>query len=133
MPINGMILKDAATGITVVGGSDMTFTIDGLPVANGIHVSNAAQADFRLRENITVKYRPPVQNPDKTWKKAKWSISYTEPSVDANGVMTYDVGRIELELAPTSAVSVGTNIRRMLAQLLTDADLDNFYASGSQA
>lgn len=133
MPINGMILKDAATGITVVGGSDMTFTIDGLPVANGIHVSNAAQADFRLRENITVKYRPPVQNPDKTWKKAKWSLSYVEPSVDANGVMTYDTGRLELELSPTSAASVGVNIRRMLAQLASDSDLDNYWASGSQA
>lgn len=132
MPINGMILKDAATGISVTGGTDMTFTVDGMPVANGTHVSNAAQADFRLRENVTVKFRPPVQNPDKSWKKGKWSIGYTEPSADASGLMTYDLGRVELELNPTSAASVGTNIRRMLAQLLTDTDLDNFWASGSQ-
>nr|URG16525.1 MAG: coat protein [Leviviridae sp.] len=132
MPLNGMVLKDAATAISVTAGTDMTFTVDGLPVANGIHLSNAAQADFRLRENITAKYRPPVQNPDKSWKKGKWTVSYTEPSVDANGLMSYDVGRIEVELNPTSAASVGVNIRRMLAQLLTDTDLDNFYASGSQ-
>lgn len=133
MPINGMILKDAATAIAVTGGTDMTFTVDGLPVANGTHVSNAAQADFRLRENATFKYRPPVQNPDKSWKKGKWSVSYSEPAVDANGTMTYDTGRLEVELAPTSAASVGVNIRRMLAQLATDTDLDNFYASGSQS
>lgn len=132
MPLNGMVLKDAATAIVVTAGTDMTFTVDGLPVANGIHLSNAAQADFRLRENVTVKYRAPVQNPDKSWKKGKWSMSYTEPSVDVNGVMTYDVGRIEVELSPTSAAAVGVNIRRMLAQLLTDADTDNFYSSGSQ-
>lgn len=132
MPLNGMILKDAATAITVTAGTDMTFTVDGQAVANGIHLSNAAQTDFRIRENMTIKYRPPVQNPDKTWKKGKWSISYTEPAVDGNGNMTYNTGRLELELDPTATSSVGVNIRRMLAQLATDSDLDNFYASGSQ-
>lgn len=131
MPVNGMVLKDAATGITVVGGSDMTFQSDGVAVANGVHVANMAQADFRLRENATVKYRPPKQNADLTWSKGKWSITYAEPSLDANGRVLYDVGRIEVELNPTSAASVGMNIRRMLAQLATDSDLDNFFAGGS--
>lgn len=131
MPLKGMILKDGATGMTPVGGTDMTFTLDGTAVANGIHTSNAANADFLTRENFTFKYRPPKQNADGSWAKAKFSIIYAEPSVDANGYQVYDIGRFDLELLPTSAASVGFNICMMMAQALSDADTLAFRTSGA--
>lgn len=133
MPLNGMVLKDGATGMTPVGGSDMTFTLDGTSVANGVHVSNAANSDFLTRENFTFKYRPPKQNADGSWTKAKFSIVYAEPSVNAAGFQVFDVGRFDLELLPTSAASVGTNICYMMAQALSDADTASFRTTGTTA
>jgi len=133
MAIKGMVLKDAATSMTVVGGSDMTFTEDGVQVANGVHVSNAANTDFLTRENCTFKYRPPTQKSDGSWTKGKCTMIYVEPGVDANGKMKYDLGRVELELDPTSAATVGTNICFMLGQMLTQAATLAFRTSGSLA
>lgn len=134
MPLNGMVLKDGASSIAPTGGSDMTFQADGQAVNNGIHISNVAQADFRIRENVTIKYRLPKQNADRTWSKGKWSVTYAEPSVDAvTGAMKYAVGRIELELDPSETAATNLNIRMMLAQLLGDADLANFWSVGALA
>lgn len=132
MPLNGMILKAGATSIAPTGGSDMTFQVDGQTVNNGIHVSNVAQADFRIRENLTIKYRLPKQNADRTWSKGKWSVTYAEPSVDSTtGAMKYAVGRVELELDPSETAATNQNIRFMLAQTLIDADLANYWNVGS--
>lgn len=132
MPLNGMVLKDGATAIAPTGGSDMTFQVDGQVVNNGVHVSNVSQPDFRIRENVTFKYRLPKQNADRTWSKGKWSATYAEPSVDATtGAMKYAVGRIELELDPSESAATNLNIRMMLAQLLGDADLASYWSVGS--
>jgi hypothetical protein len=111
----------------------MTFTPDGVSVANGIHLSNAAQADFRIRENMTIKYKPPALAGDGSYTKGKWSITYVEPKILTSGATVFNLVRIEREVHPESSAAEALNLLMVGGQLMADADFAAFWAAGSLA
>lgn len=130
--IKGLTLKDGASSMAVTGGSDMTFQTDGQVVQNGVHVANIAQSDFRIRENLSCKYRAPKQNADGSYVKEKFSATYAEPFVNSKGIVEYNVLRLDLEVSPNAPAGTNLNCRLMGGQLLTNTNLSNFWLVGSQ-
>lgn len=133
MPLQSMIVKDGATAMTPTGGSDITFTPDGLSVPNGIHLANAAQSDFRVRENLTVKNRFPTLQSDGSYSKDKKSITYVEPKILTDGRVVFNLIRIEREVHPESSAAEALNLNMIGAQLLSDSDVQSFWSAGSLA
>lgn len=133
MTLQASIVKDGASAMTPTGGSDMTFTSDGTTVANGVHLANAAQTDFRIRENLTAKNRNPVLGVDGVYSKDKKSITYVEPKILASGKVVFNLIRIEREVHPESTAAEALNLNMMGAQFLSDSDYTAFWASGSLA
>lgn len=133
MPISGMtILNNSTAQAAPTGGSSVTLTEDGVSVANGKHVSNAADG-FLTRLNATFRNRPPVLQPDGTWSKAKRSAMIVQPKLLSNGTYAFNLCRIELEMHPEMTSAEIATLRYNGSQLLTDPDVDNFITAGSLA
>lgn len=133
MPITGMtILNNSTAQAAPTGGASVTLTEDGVSVANGKHVANAADP-FLTRLNLTVRNRPPVLQPDGTWSKAKRSAVIVQPKLLSNGTYVYNLTRIEQEAHPETTAAELITMKYNGSQLLTDADMDAFWASGSLA
>lgn len=131
MSLTNAVLKAGATSLAVTGGSDITFGPDGQAVANGLHVSVAADTDFRTRRNITFKNKVPTLQSDGTYTKAKRSATYVRPKLLASGKTSFDLVRIEVESHPESTVAENLDFTMVGAQLLSDADFAAFWASGN--
>lgn len=131
MPIKGSVLKAGASGLTVTGGTDMTFSSTGITVANGVNVANAANTNFITRENITVKSRMPVQSGG-SWKKGKYSATLAMPRVyDGDPEVKYNLVRVEIESDPRILAADLQDLRFMGAQMLFSAAFGNLFVSGS--
>ena len=134
MSANSLTLQtDAATtDISVVAGTDVTFTPDGVTVPNGLHLADAGVADFRVRPSITLKTRNP-QLRNGVFTKAKRWITITQPRILADLTISYDVVRIEIEQHPESTAAQNDSLVAAACQTLFDADLASFRSSGSLA
>lgn len=131
MGLKNMSLMTGAT-VSATGGSALSFVDTGVSVPNGISVTVPADADYQTRRGATIKYRPPVV--DKTtgeYGKDKKSISLVKPAVLASGRVVFNTIRIEREVHPSLSAADATDLNKLGAQLLTDADLDNFWSAGS--
>jgi len=126
-------INDGASSVAPTGGSLMTFTPDGVSVTNGVHLANAAQADFRIRENATCKVKNPTLQADGTYSKDKKSITYVEPKILASGKTVFNLIRIEREVHPESTAAEALNLNLMGAQWLSDSDVAAFWSAGSLA
>lgn len=133
MGAQNVIIKSGAASFTVTGGTDQTFTPDGVSVPNGLHLADAGTADFRVRPMITIKTRNPSYNSVTGFTKGKRWASISEPIILANGEIAYNVTRIEQEIHPESTVAQELNMRFRGAQLLFDTDLSGFWTTGSLA
>jgi hypothetical protein len=131
MPLNGAIVKSGATAMTPTGGSDKTFTSDGVVIPNGIHLANAGQTDFRIREHLAIRNRVPTLNGNGTWTRDRKAITFTAPKALADGTYVNNVVRIEREVHPESSAAEAKELCLIAAQLLTDVDFDQFWSSGS--
>lgn len=131
MPANSLTLKNNATGYTMTGGTDLLYTEGGSTVANGIFVTAAATADFRLRESIEFKNRNPVLGPDKVWSKFKRSGKLLLPKLLASGSTAFNLGRWDIEAHPECTATEVLNIRLQTAQAIASAALNDFYNSGT--
>lgn len=131
MALKNMSLLAGAT-ITASGGSAQAFTDDGLQIPNGVHLIVPADTDFVTRRQATAKYRAPAYDAKAlAWSKDKKSISYTKPIILASGAISFCVLRIERECHPEMAAADAVEMNKIGAQLLTDPDLDNYWANGS--
>jgi len=133
MPLNGAIIKTGASAMTPTGGSDETFTSDGISVSGGIHLADAAQTDFRIRKNMTIKNKPPTLLSDGSYSKDKKSITFVFPKILASGKTIFNLVRIEREVHPETSAADALDLAMIGAQLLTDSDFTAFWASGSMA
>jgi hypothetical protein len=131
MTLASCIVKTGSTAMTPTGGSDQTFTPDGQTVANGVHVHDAAQADFRVRDNITFKNKNPTLNGDGTYSKAKRSALLVMPRLLASGLVVFNLARLELEVHPEMVAAVELDLRMKAAQLFGDTDLTLFWSTGT--
>jgi hypothetical protein len=133
MSLSNAVVKSGATAMTPTGGSDVTFNPDGTTVANGIHIADVAQTDYRIRRNATIKNKVPTLLADGTYSKDKKSISFVAPKILANGNTVFNLIRIEREVHPESTAAEALDLNMIGAQLLSDADFTNFWSVGSLA
>jgi hypothetical protein len=117
--------------MTPTGGSDKTFTNDGVVIPSGIHIANAGQADFRIREHVAIRNRNPSLNGNGAWSRDRKAITYTVPKLLADGTYVNNVIRIEREVHPESTAAEALDLNMVGAQLLTDADFTAYWTSGS--
>lgn len=129
MSINGLVLKKAATSMAVTGGTDMTFTDDKSVVSGGVHVINTAEADWRVRQHATVKYRPPKPLGNGKYSRETWSGTIVLPAVETDGSIVNETFRYELQLRPGSTLNL--DLRLLAAQFLSQAATSAYFTSGS--
>lgn len=131
MGLKNMSLLASAT-IAPSGGSALVFADDGVTVPNGVHLVVPADTDYQTRRSVTAKYRPPTFNQaTSSYGKDKKSISLTLPIVLTDGKVVFNVIRVEREVHPSVSAAACTELNKLAAQLLVDADTDNFWAAGS--
>lgn len=131
MPLKGQVLKDGATALTPTGGTDMTFTSSPVQVAGGIAVQNAAQTDFRVRENMQIRQTVPKVLADGTFTRDSKSVTYAEPKLLTSGAVVINFIRIERCVHPESTAAETKNLNMIGGQILSDADWDGFWTGGS--
>jgi hypothetical protein len=79
-----------------------------------------------------VKYRQPTLDAKTgVYGKDKKSISYAVPQVLTSGQVVFNTIRIEREVHPSLAAATCVEMNKIGAQLLSDTDLDSFWATGS--
>lgn len=131
MSINGMNIADNATSIAVTGGSALAFYPDGQEVSNGVHVAATAVADFRVRPHVTFRNKNPQRKADGSFTNSTRTIVFTYPYLDSvTGHVYYDTITIEHRSNPVIPASNVKNARYCAAQLMSDADTENFNTAG---
>lgn len=131
MGLKNMSLQAGST-VSVTGGTAQVFADDGVTIQNGLHLIVPADTDYQTRRSATAKYRAPVIDPKTgSYSKDKKSISYTLPQVLTDGRVVFNVIRIEREVHPALSAAAAAELNVIGAQLLTDADVTSFWASGS--
>lgn len=133
MPLRGLTISDAATSLSVTGGTSKTFTESSVVVPGGVNVADFAEANFLLRRHITFRNRNPQKQSDGTFSKAKRSFVFTTPVDAGGGKIDYLVTRVETEIPVSASASIEANHRKNVAQLHFDADVENFNALGTTA
>lgn len=124
-------VQTGATGFTVTGGTSRTFSPDGQTVTNGVHMSDAAVTDFRVRPHITVKNRNPQRQPDGTYSKGKREVITTYPFLKADGTIGFNTRRDTEEYDAEASAALLKDLRYMAVQFQFDSEMENFHVAGS--
>lgn len=134
MPISGCtILNNSTAQAAPTGGTSITLTENGVMVPNGKSVADASNANFLTRLYAVFRNKPPVKQPDKTYSKGKRTGVITQPKLLASGVYLNNICRIELEVHPEATSAEVVTLMLNGSQLLTDADFQEFWKTGSLA
>lgn len=128
---NASILVGAALSAT--GGTAKVFADDGVTIQNGLHLTVPAVADFRVRDSLTVKYRPPQLQPDGAYTRDKKEMSFNIPQLLASGKVVNNVIRVSREVHPELSAAAAVDFNKLAAQMLFDTDFDGFWSAGSLA
>jgi len=133
MSIDGISLLEAPTGVTWTAGTATVFEHDGTPVATGIRVADVSETDLRLQKHAVFKNRNTSLQADGSFSKTRKNMSITIPFECADGSISYQVVRCEVETHPEFSAVAGnmTLLRYFGAQLFTDPELDNYYDHNS--
>lgn len=129
MGLNGAIIKQAGTN-SVTGGTDITFSADGQTVANGLHLIDASEPDYRIRPSLTAKYRTPTLS-NGEYSKDKKTLTLVRPMIKDNGETVFNLIRIEREVHPETSAADALELNTQGAQLLFDSDFAAFWSIGS--
>lgn len=133
MPIQGGTILTGAT-ISASGGTSSTLSADGQTVQNGVHVSDMAVTDFRVRPHATFKNVFATLN--KTtgkWSKGKKSCVATFPRTMTDGTAGFPLLRIILEDFPEMTDAEYEKMVTWGAQLFYNASFKPFWKTGSVA
>lgn len=131
MGLKTMSLLSGAT-VSSSGGSALVFADDGVTIPNGLHLIVPADADYQTRRQVTVKYRPPtIDAKTGAYSKDKKSITLVLPVVLSTGAVVFNTMRIEREVHPSLSAANALELNKLGAQMLSDADIDAFWATGS--
>jgi hypothetical protein len=133
MALSGISLLDGVTSNSFTGGTALVFEKDGTPVATGVHVSDTTETDLRLKKHITFKNVNTKLQSDGSFSKSRRSMVLTIPFELADGSISYQVFRGEIEFHPEFAAVAGNldNLRYFGAQVLTDSETDTYFDHGS--
>lgn len=132
MSIRNFAIKNAATSMTVVGGTDISYIETGKVVPSGVEVSVASVADFRYRPFGEFKYRAPVYDAATgLYSKAKMEMKFVYPRLSASsGKIYFDVSRNSFEISPETAAADRLEMRLRTGQCIGLATLATFWDSG---
>jgi hypothetical protein len=130
MALNGSIIKKAATGFTVTGGTDVTFSDDGTEVKNGMRLIDMSESDFRVRPQLTVTSKQPTLIGNATYTRDKRTATLSIPKILADGTTVYNRIRVEREVHPEATDAEALELSYRLAQVLFDSDFTNFWKFG---
>lgn len=133
MALSSAVVKNGATALTPTGGTDQTFTPDGQKIDNGIHVADAAQADFRIRDNMSFRSKQPTLNSLGKYSKSKRTVTLVLPRLLADGTTAFNLFRGEIEAHPECAASVEKELRMKGGQIMSGAAFESFWTTGNQA
>jgi hypothetical protein len=133
MALNGAIVKTGATAMTPTGGADMTLSPDSVQVPGGIHLSVAADTDYRTRRNMTIKAKNPTLTGGVTYSKDKKTVTFVAPKILTTGETVFNLIRIEREVHPASTAAEALELNMIGAQILSDSDFASFFSGGSLA
>jgi len=128
--LRNMVLKSGTT-LGVTGGTDVTFSDDGVTVPGGVHLMVPAVADYRVRPSSTFRFRAPTLQSDGSYTRDKKTCSYTVPVILASGKVVNNVIRVEREVHPEMMAAAALDLNVMAAQMLFDSDSTSFWAAGS--
>lgn len=133
MGLKNMSLLTGGT-VSTTGGSALVFADDGVTIQNGLHLIVPADADYQTRRQLTAKYRPPtLDSKTNSYGKDKKSLTLAKPVVLTDGRVVFNTIRIEREVHPSVSAADAADLCVLGAQLLVDADVTNFWATGSLA
>lgn len=130
MPLNGLSISENATSLSVTGGTAQAFTPDGVTVNNGLHVAAAAVADFRVRPHISFKNRVPQRNSNGEFGYGTQEFVMTEPYLHSDGKVYYVTHTVTRRYHPVIPAANVKNARYKAAQVMFDADSENFNTAG---
>lgn len=129
--LNGTI-ADGAT-VSASGGTQKTYTPDGLKVNNGVHTIDATVADARIRPSITCRSFPAAVNANGKWTDDRREITITRPKILADGSQKFPAIFMKMKVHPENTQAEIDALCNMAAQALIDADYASFWRSGSLA
>lgn len=133
MPIKGASLLLGGT-ITPSAGTAKSFTEVGETIKNGVKVSDLSVTDARLRPTITCINRPAALNSLGVYiSKDKRTMKLVWPKLLADGTIKFNVRDIRIEDHPETTDTEKANMNSYSAQLLVDADFQQFVLNGSLA
>jgi len=134
MALKNMSLLEGAAVVATTGGTALVFSEDGQTIQNGVHLIVPADTSYTTRRQCTAKFRPPTLDAKTgVYGKDKKSISYAVPQVLTNGSVVFNTIRIEREVHPDMTAANALQLNKVGAQLLSDTDLDNFWATGAMS
>lgn len=125
-----IVLKAGGT-TTTAGGTDQTFNRSNATVVNGNEYVDVAEADFFLREKVIISVRPPALQADGSWSKMKISARFVKPITLANGDVSFQIARHEVEVHPEASAAVLAEMREMGGQLAVSAAMNAVYTAGT--
>jgi len=131
MGLKTMSLLAGAT-VSASGGTAQVFASDGQTIQNGLHLIVPADTDYQTRRVATCKFRAPALDVKTgAYGKDKKSISYAIPIVLTTGQVVFNTIRLEREVHPSLSAANALELNKIGAQLLVDADVADFWASGT--
>jgi len=131
MGLKTMSLLDNATS-TATGGTALTFATNGVGIPSGTQLVATSDSDFQTQRILTAKVKTAVLDPRTgRYGKGKKSLSLSLPQVNEDGSVIFNVWRLEEDVHPSVTAAVRENMRQIISQLVTDTDMDAFWATGS--
>jgi hypothetical protein len=123
-------LLDGGTTSTT-GGASQDFDRTNLPVNNGYEYADVDEADFFARQKVLIATRAPQLQSDGTWSKQKTSLRFVLPITLADGSISYNVGRVEVEMHPESSAANLAEVREFCAQMAIGSQFNDSYTAGT--
>lgn len=133
MPIKGASLLLDGT-VTPSAGTAKTFTEVGETIKNGVKVADLSVVDARVRPTITCINRPARLNGLGVYvSKDKKTIKLVMPKILASGVIEFPLREVRIEDHPEMTEAEKRYLNSYMAQVLVDADFQQFVLNGATA
>lgn len=119
-------------GVTATtGGTPQGFKRTNNPVNNGYEYADVAEPNFFARQKVVLTARNPALQSDGTYSKMKITKRWVMPITKADGSISYNVARSEMEYDPESTATQIAELCEMGAQLHKSASFNDLNTAGT--
>jgi hypothetical protein len=123
-------LTDGGT-TTTAGGAAQTFDRTSTPVTNGYEYADVSEADHLARQKVVMTARNPALQADGSYSKHKTKAQFVLPITLADGSISYNVVRSEIEYHPEASAANVAELREMGAQMFISSAFDDQIVAGT--